>query len=58
MKNIFMVAAIMVLAVACHRATVPAVTITNTPVINTEIKNASGQMILAGHASISAMQMA
>ena len=53
-----MVAAIMVLAVACHRATVPAVTtVTYTPIINTEIKNASGQMILAGHASISAMQM-
>jgi predicted Zn-dependent protease len=58
MKNIFMVAAIMVLAVACHRATVPAVTTyNNTPVINTEIQNASGQTILAGHASISAMQM-
>lgn len=53
-----MVAAVMVLAVACHRATVPAGTsVTNTPVINTEIKNASGQTILAGHASISAMQM-
>lgn len=52
-------AAIMVLAVACHRATVPTVTttVTNTPVINTEIKNASGQTILAGHASISALQM-
>ncbi len=58
MKNIFMVAAIIVLASACHRATVPAVTtVTNTPIINTEIKNASGQTILAGHASISAMQM-
>ncbi len=53
-----MVAAIMVLAVACHRATVPAgTTVTNTPIINTEIKNASGQTILAGRASISAMQM-
>jgi thiol-disulfide isomerase/thioredoxin len=58
MKKIFMVAAIMVLAVACHRATVPAVTsVTNSPVINTEIINASGQTILAGRASISAMQM-
>ncbi|MES2372019.1 MAG: hypothetical protein V4557_05525 [Bacteroidota bacterium] len=58
MKNTFMVAAIMVLAVACHRATVPAgTTVTNTPIINTEIKNASGQTILAGRASISAMQM-
>ncbi len=53
-----MVAAIMLLASACHRATVPAVTtVTNTPIINTEIKNTSGQTILAGHASISSMQM-
>lgn len=58
MKNIFMVTAIMLLAVACHRATIPATSIImNTPVINTEIKNESGQTILAGHASISAMQM-
>jgi len=47
-----MVAVILVLTVACHRATVPA----TTPIINTEIKNASGQLILAGHASPSAMQ--
>ena len=52
MKHIFMVAAIIVLAVACHRAIVP----TATPLINTEIKNESGQTILAGHASISALQ--
>ncbi|MDB5210904.1 MAG: tetratricopeptide repeat protein [Sediminibacterium sp.] len=52
-----MVAAIMVLAAACHRATVPAATNVNTPIINNEIRNESGQIILAGHASISAMQM-
>jgi thiol-disulfide isomerase/thioredoxin len=58
MKNIFIVAAIIVSASACRRATLPAVTtVTKTPIINTEIKNASGQIILAGHASISAMQM-
>ncbi len=53
MKHIFMVAAIIVCAVACHRAIVPTVT----PIVNTEIKNESGQTILAGHASVSAMQM-
>ncbi len=52
-----MVAAIMVLAAACHRATVPSISTVNTPIINNEIKNESGQIILAGHASISAMQM-
>lgn len=53
-----MVVAIIVLAIACHRAILPAITtVTNTPIINTEIKNASGQTILAGHASISALQM-
>lgn len=53
MKHIFMVAAIIVCAVACHRALIP----TTTPIINTEIKNESGQTILAGHASVSSMQM-
>jgi thiol-disulfide isomerase/thioredoxin len=53
MKHIFMVAAILVCAVACHRATVPAAT----PIINAEIKNESGQVILAGHASVSAMEL-
>jgi tetratricopeptide (TPR) repeat protein len=53
MKHIFMVAVIIVCAAACHRATVPAAT----PVINTEIKNESGQTILAGKASLSALQM-
>ncbi len=47
-----MLAAILVMAAACHRATVP----TSTPVINTEIKNQNGQTILAGHASLSMMQ--
>jgi tetratricopeptide (TPR) repeat protein len=54
MKHIFMVAVILVCAAACHRATVPVVT----PVVNTEIKNESGQTILVGRASVSAMQMA
>ena len=47
-----MLAAILVIAAACHRAIVP----TSTPVINTEIKNQNGQTILAGHASLSMMQ--
>ena len=42
-----MVAAILVCAAACRRAAVPAVT----PIVNTEIKNESGQTILAGRAS-------
>ncbi|MES2003904.1 MAG: hypothetical protein V4450_05240 [Bacteroidota bacterium] len=53
MKTIFMVAAICVMAAACHRTILPAVT----PVVNTEIKNESGQTILAGHASLSALQL-
>ena len=47
-----MVAVIIVLAAACQRAALPA----STPVRNTEIKNKSGQLILAGHASPWAMQ--
>jgi len=47
-----MVAVILGLTVSCHRAALPAAT----PILNAEIKNASGQLILAGHASPSAMQ--
>lgn len=54
MKHIFVVAVILVCTAACHRAIIPVVT----PVINTEIKNESGQTILVGRASVSAMQMA
>lgn len=53
MKKIYILAAILIWAAACHRAIVPA----NTPVINTEIKNESGQLILAGHCSPAAMQL-
>lgn len=42
-----MVAAIVCMATACHRSLVPA----NTPITNLEIKNESGQLILAGHGS-------
>lgn len=55
MKNIFMVVAIVIMATACQRASVP---VSSTPVIvNQEIKNEAGQTILAGRATISAMQM-
>ncbi len=47
-----MVAAIVCMATACHRSLVPA----NTPVTNLEIKNESGQMILAGHGSHAVLQ--
>ncbi|NCI51908.1 hypothetical protein GWC95_18435 [Sediminibacterium roseum] len=59
MKNIFMVAAIAVMAAACQRASVPSnATPSSSPVIlNQEIRNEAGQTILAGRASISAMQM-
>ncbi len=53
MKNIFIVAAVLMCAASCHRALVPN---TATP-INQEIKNESGQTILAGKATISSMQM-
>ncbi len=47
-----MVAAIICIATACHRSLVPA----TTPVTNLEIKNESGQLILAGHGSHSVLQ--
>ena len=47
MKNIFFLVAAISFAAACQRAMLP----TGTQVINTEIKNANGQLILAGHAS-------
>jgi tetratricopeptide (TPR) repeat protein len=53
MKNIFIVAVVVLLTASCHRATVP----TATPIINQEIKNEAGQTILAGRATISSMQM-
>ncbi|WP_147313843.1 TlpA family protein disulfide reductase [Deminuibacter soli] len=43
--NILLCAAAIVMAAACHRATVTAVT----PYANTEIRNAKGDTILAGH---------
>jgi hypothetical protein len=52
MKNIFIVAAVIVSAAACQRAMLPA----STPVLNTEVKNESGQPILAGHCSPAALQ--
>ena len=53
MKTIFIAAAILLCAAACRRATVPA----TTPVLNREITNENGQLILAGHASAAAMQL-
>jgi len=47
-----MVAAILCVVTACHRTLVP----TTTPVTNLEIKNESGQLILAGHGSHSVLQ--
>ena len=47
-----MVAAILCMATACHRSLVPA----TTPITNLEIKNESGQLILAGHGSYSVLQ--
>jgi thiol-disulfide isomerase/thioredoxin len=47
-----MVAAVLCMATACHRSLVPA----TTPVTNLEIKNESGQLILAGHGSHSVLQ--
>lgn len=52
MKNIFLVAAVLCMATACHRTIVPA----TTPITNLEIKNESGQLILAGHGSHSVLQ--
>jgi thiol-disulfide isomerase/thioredoxin len=54
MKSIFFAAAIMVCAAACQRALVPAATPT---LINQEITNTNGQLILAGKATPSAMQL-
>lgn len=54
MKSICFAAAIMVCAAACQRAVAPAGT--PTP-INQEITNANGQLILAGKATPSAMQL-
>lgn len=53
MKYRFMVAAVMVMAIACHRATLPLIT---TPLSNTEVTNTNGQTILLGHASLSVLQ--
>ncbi len=47
-----MVAAILVMAAACEHAIVPV----KTPITNNEIKNESGQTILAGHASVSILE--
>ena len=47
-----MVAVILCMASACHRSLVPS----TTPITNLEIKNESGQLILAGHGSISVLQ--
>jgi tetratricopeptide (TPR) repeat protein len=54
MKSIFFAAAIMICAAACQRAFVPAATPTS---INQEITNSTGQVILAGKATPSAMQL-
>jgi len=49
MKNIFMMAAVCIVAVSCNRAAVPSAT----PYTNAEIKNEQGNTILAGHCSVS-----
>ncbi len=55
MKNIFMVAAILVMAAACQHTMLPVAPVA-TPLANTEIKNASGQVIAAGHTYHSILQ--
>lgn len=52
MKYSFMVIAILVMVIACHRTIVPA----TVPVNNTEISNANGQIMLLGKAPLSALQ--
>ena len=47
-----MVAALLLMAAACTRSIAPV----TTPVTNNEIKTGSGQVILAGHASVSVLQ--
>jgi tetratricopeptide (TPR) repeat protein len=53
MKPICFAVAMLACATACQHAMVPA----NTAILNTEITNENGQRILAGRASIAAMQM-
>ncbi len=52
-KYILLLTAIAATATACHRNIVPS----TTPIINSEIKNDNGQNILAGHCSLSALQI-
>lgn len=52
MKKIFIVA-VAVITASCNRAIMPS----STPIINTEMVNEKKQTILAGHCSISSMQM-
>lgn len=48
MKNIFMVAATIIVAISCNRHAAP----TATPYSNAEIQNEQGKTILAGHCSL------
>lgn len=54
MKNIYMMAAVCIVALSCNRAAMPS----QTSYANTEIKNEQGNMILAGHCSFNMMQQA
>jgi thiol-disulfide isomerase/thioredoxin len=54
MKNIFMMAAVCIVAVSCNRAAMPSAT----PYINAEIKNEQDNTILAGHCFVSKLYTA
>ena len=58
MKNIFMVAVIVLMTAACQHTILPVATVepVSTPVANTEIINASGQTIATGHTWHSILQ--
>lgn len=52
MKYNFILVGLCTIVGACHHSAVPS----TTPIVNTEIKNQSGNTILAGHGSISILQ--
>ncbi len=53
MKLSFYMSLLLIASIACHRASLPA----TTPIINAEIQNERKQTILAGHCSVSILQI-
>jgi tetratricopeptide (TPR) repeat protein len=51
MKNIFAMAAVYVAVISCNHSAIPSAT----PIINTEMQNENGKIILAGHCSLSVL---